>query len=185
MALPAILYDFDVALEHVDRGLSQRVLVKVARHPSETFERVWLRVLAYLWLYEERIRMGPGISDPEAPDLLADDLTGQITLWVRVGRPDPVKLEREADRNGRARFAAVFDAAERLDVFVEAARAIGVKRLGRAELVAVDAAFLKSLAAVEERRTKASVTIVGDHVYVQRGKASLDGPLSRRSLARD
>ena len=60
MALPATLYDFDVALEHVDRDLHERVVVKVARHPSETFPRVWLRVLAYLWLYEERIRMGPG-----------------------------------------------------------------------------------------------------------------------------
>ena len=94
-----------------------------------------------------------------------------------------MKLEREADRNGRARIAAVFDAPERLDAFVTAARAAGVKRLAGAELVAVDAALLKALADVEERRTKASVTIVGDHVYVQRGEKAFDGPLTRRSLA--
>jgi uncharacterized protein YaeQ len=182
MALPATLYDFDVALEHVDRGLHQRVQLKVARHPSETLPRVWLRVVAYLWLYEERLRMGPGLSDPDAPDLLADDLTGQLTLWVRVGRLDPVKLEREADRNARARIAAGFESAERLDAFVEAARAAGVKRLARAELFAPDGALLQALAAADERRTKVSVTIVGDHLYVQRGVESLDGPLARRSL---
>lgn len=183
MALTSTLYDFDVALEHVDRGIHQRVAVKVARHPSETLERLWLRVLAYLWLYEERLRFGPGLSDPDAPDLVADDLTGETTLWVRVGRPDPVKLEREADRNRRARVAAVFDGAERLAAFVAAARASGIRRLGRAELVAVDASLLAALAEQDERRTRASVTIVGDHAYLQLGERTLDGPLTRESLA--
>jgi uncharacterized protein YaeQ len=183
MALTATLYDFDVALEHVDRDVHSRVAVKVARHPSETSTRLWLRVLAYLWLYEERLRFGPGLSDPDAPDLLADDLTGQVSLWVRIGRPDPVKLEREADRNPRARVAAVFEGADRLEAFLEAARAAGVKRLARAELVAIDSTLLQRLAAEEERRMKLSLTIVGDHLYLQRGPASFDGPLTRASLA--
>src|SRR5512144_2903584 len=98
MALTATLYDFDIALSHVDRGVERRLQLKVARHPSETLDRVWLRVLAYAWLWEERLAFGPGLSDPDAPDLEATDLTGRRTLWVRVGRPDPVKLRREADR---------------------------------------------------------------------------------------
>jgi len=183
MALTATLHDFDVALDHVDRAIHQRLSVKVARHPSETAERLWLRVLAYLWLHEERLRFGPGLSEPEAPDLLADDLTGATTLWVRVGRPDPVKLEREADRNRRARVAAVFDGAERLEAFVAEARAAGVRRLARAELVAVDAQLLAALARREERRIRLSATIVGDHAYLQLGDASLDGPFTRGSLA--
>lgn len=182
MALPATLYDFDLELNHADRGLSLRLPVRTARHPSETLDRLWLRVLAYAWLYEERLAFGPGLSDPDAPDLLATDLTGQTTLWVRVGRPDPVKLQREADRVGRARVAAVFESPQRLEAFVAAARQAGCARLGRAELVAFDPALLAALAAADERRARASLTFVADHLYVQRGGEALDGPVARATL---
>ena len=46
MALPATLHHFEIALNHVDRGLEQALVFKAARHPSETLERLWLRALA-------------------------------------------------------------------------------------------------------------------------------------------
>lgn len=182
MARAPTLYDFDVALDHVDRGLHLRLTIRTARHPSETIDRVWLRVLAYCWLYEERLEFGPGLCDPESPDLFADDLTGQKRLWVRVGRPDPVKLQREADRAGSARVAVLFESPRRLEAFVAAAREARVARLGRAELAAMDPALLAGLAAVDERRTRIGLTVVGDHLYVERGNQALDGPLVRVTL---
>jgi uncharacterized protein YaeQ len=177
MALTSTLYDFDVTLNHVDRNLHLSLSVRTARHPSETLDRVWLRVLAYLWLYEERLAFGPGLSDPDAPDLRADDLTGATTLWVRVGRLDPVKLQREADRAGRARVVAFFDAPDRLEAFVDAARAAALARIGRVELVAVDPGLLAALAARDERRSKLVVTVSDDHLYVERAGEAMDGPL--------
>ena len=58
-----ILYDFEVALAHVDRGLDARLEVRTARHPSETLERVFLRLLAFCWFHEERLAFGAGLSD--------------------------------------------------------------------------------------------------------------------------
>ncbi len=182
MALTAALYDFDVALSHVDVGLQAALDVRIARHPSETLERVWLRLLAYCWLHQERIAFGPGLSDPDAPDLYADDLTGQKALWVRVGRPEPARLQREADRAGKARVAVLFESPARLASFVAAARDAGLSRLARAELAAVDPALLSELAGRDERRSRLAMTIVGDHVYVQRGAQAVDGPLTRGSV---
>ncbi len=182
MALTPTLYDFDVALSHVDRDLHLRLAIRTARHPSETLDRVWLRVLAYCWLYEERLEFGPGLCDPESPDLFADDLTGQKTLWVRVGRPDPMRLQREADRAGSARVAVLFESPQRLGAFLAAAREANASRLGRAELAAIDPALLAGLAAVDERRTRIGLTVVGDHLYVERGNQTLDGPLVRAAL---
>jgi uncharacterized protein YaeQ len=183
MALTATLHDFDVTLSHVDRDLHLRLPIRTARHPSETLDRVWLRVLAYCWLWEERIAFGPGLSDPDAPDLFADDLTGEKTLWIRVGRPDPVRLRREADRAPRAKVGVLLDAPARLDAFLEAARQGPLGRLREAVFAAVEPSLLTGLAAVEERRTRCGITIVGDHLYVERGGTTLDGPLSRGSLA--
>jgi hypothetical protein len=66
-----------------------------------------------------------------------------------------------------------------MEAFVEEARAAGLQRLGRVALAAVAPAFLAELAGSEERRAKLSLTIVGDHLYVERDGRSFDGPLVR------
>jgi uncharacterized protein YaeQ len=183
MALPPTLHDFSVVLNDVDRQRHEALSVRVARHPSETLERVWLRLLAYCCLHEERLQFGPGLCEPDEPDLFVDDLTGRKALWVRVGRPDPAKLQREADRAGGARVAAVFGSPQHLEAFMEAAREARLTRLARVELLAVDPALLGALAAVDERRTRLELTIAGEHMYLQRAGRSLDGPLVRATLA--
>ncbi len=177
VALAASLCDFEIELSHVDRGVEAKLRLKTARHPSETFARVWLRVLAYCLWYDERLAFGPGLSDPDAPDLLLTDLTGQPAHWIRVGKSEPAKIQRAADRNPRV--SVLFESPARLAAFVEAARAEGVERLEEVELAAVDPALVDALAAGEERRAKAQVTIVGDHFYVQKDGASHDGALER------
>jgi len=180
LALAPTLYDFDVILSHVDRGIDAQLHFKTARHPSESMERVWLRVLAFCCLHEERLAFGPGLSDSDAPDLVADDLTGQRTLLVRVGRQDPVKVQKEADRAGKARVALFLDSAARLEAFRAEAAAAGLSsRIGKVELYAPDAALLRFLAPREERRQKLSLTVVGDHLYLDLGGESADGALHR------
>lgn len=183
MALQSVLYDFEVELSHVERDLHLRVSAKVARHPSESLERLWLRVLAWCLFHQERIAFGPGLSEPDEPDLFADDLTGEKRLWIRVGRPDPERFQREADRASRAQVAALFDAPARLEAFLAEAREKKLSRLGRAELLAVDPALLRALAARDERRVRITLTSVGDHLYVGRGDEALDGPLTRGNLS--
>jgi uncharacterized protein YaeQ len=182
VALPSVLHDFQIALAHVDAGLDLTLSFRVARHPSESMSRLWLRVLAECIWWREGVAPGPGLCDPDAPDVVARDLAGAITLWVRVGRPEPVRLQRESDRNAGAEVAALFEAPRWMESFVAEARGAGLSRLGRVALAAVDPPLLAALAAVEERRTRMGLTIVGDHLYVERGGRSLDGPLHRASL---
>lgn len=183
MALPSVLHDFDIQLSHVDRAIEQRLLVKAARHPSESPERLWLRLLAYCLHYREGIAFGPGLCEPDQPDLHADDLTGERLLWVRVGKPDPARLQREADRASRAQVAVLFESPARLRAFAEEARSLGLARLGKVDLAAVEPALLAALAARVERRNRAVVTIVGDHLYLEANGEAVDGPLTRINLA--
>jgi uncharacterized protein YaeQ len=182
MALPSTLHDFQVELAHVDAGLERRVSLRAARHPSESMERLWLRVLAHCWLWREGIEQGPGLCDPDQPDVLARDLTGEIRLWARVGRPDPVRVQQEADRNPRADVAVVFESPRRMEAFVAEAVAASLSRLARVSLAAVDPGVLAALAQGEERRARLSLTIVGDHLYVEKDGRSLDGALYRAYL---
>ncbi len=179
MAQAPVLYDFEVALSHVDRSLDEKLSIRTARHPSETLDRVWLRVLAFCFFHEERLAFGKGLSDPDSPDLELRDLTGDLTLWVRAGKAEPSTVQKVVNQNGRARVAVFFESPRRMDDFVAAAQAEKLSKLARAELVALDPALISALADRDERRSKLSVTIVGDHFYVERGGRSVDGPLSR------
>lgn len=182
MALPPTLHDFEVALSHVDRGLDLALTVRTARHPSETMERVWLRVLAFCLFHEERLSFGPGLGEPEEPDLSADDLTGRRTLWVRVGKADPAKVQRAADQNAGAKVAVLFESPAKLDAFLEEARAARLARLGGVELVAADPELLARLGALDGRRARLSLTLVGDHAYLDVGGTVCDGPLTRKTV---
>ncbi len=182
MALASTLYDFQLSLSNVDREVEQQLSFKVARHPSERLERVWLKVLAYCWQWEERLGFGPGLGDPDAPDLETRDYTNLVTRWVRVGKVDPAKIQRAVDRNANAVVVVLFESEERQAAFLAEAATLKTSRLAKAELAAVDAEFLRQLAEVDERRIKATVTLSGDHFYVDRGGVTLDGPLVRASF---
>lgn len=177
MALSSTLYDFQLALSNVDRGVEQQLSFKLARHPSERMERVWLKVLAFSWLWEERLGFGPGLGDPDAPDLETRDYTNLVTRWVRVGKADPAKLQRAVDQNANGKVTVLFESEERQAAFLAEASAAGLDRLAKAEFAALDAAFLAELGTMEERRMKLTVTLSGDHFYLDCAGVTLDGPL--------
>lgn len=182
MALPSVLHHFDVTLSDVDRGVHETFAVKAARHPSETVERLWLRLLAYCWRHEEGIVFGPGLCEPDAPDLLANRLDGTPSLVVRVGAPAPDRVERDVNARGGAKVAVLFESPRRMEAFLEEARGAGRSRLARVDLAAVEPAFLRELAGEGDRRVKVTITIAADHLYVDRGGRTLDAPLIRASF---
>lgn len=179
MTLAPTLYTFQLTLSHVERGVDQQLTVKVARHPSESLRRLWLRLLAYCWQWEERLEFGPGLSDPDAPDLLLRDYTGVMKRWVRVGKADPVKIQRAVDQNSQAQVVVLFESPFRMESFLAEARTAETGRVAKAELATVSEELLNSLAEIDERRAKVTVTFVGEHFYVDCDGKSFDGPLTR------
>lgn len=179
MALPSTLHQLDLQLAHVDRGVDRALSLRIARHPSETMERVWLRALALAWQWEEGIAFGPGLCEPDAADVLALRPDGRASLVVRVGRPAPERVARDVAQNAGARVAVLFEAPRRMEAFLQEARELRLERLARAELAALDPALLAALAAHEDRRLKAALTLVSDHLYLDLAGRSLDGPLHR------
>lgn len=182
MALPSTLHHFDLHLVHADSGLDRALSFKVARHPSETAERLWLRVLAYAWKWSEGLTFGPGLCEPDAPDLASVAPDGRMSALVRVGRPEPARVERDINQNAGAKVAVLFDSPRRMEAFLAEARERRLGRLAGADLAAVDPQLLRELSALEDRRIRVSVTIVADHLYAEIGGRMLEGPLERGSL---
>jgi uncharacterized protein YaeQ len=77
----------------------------LARHPSETDERMMMRLLAFVLHAHEALLFGRGLSTEEEPALWRKDLTGAIDLWVEVGQPEEKTLRRAC---GRAKQVCIY-----------------------------------------------------------------------------
>ena len=88
MALPSTTYKIELNLTDMDRSVYENLRFTVARHPSETEERVMIRVLAFALHADPALAYGKDLFDVEEPALWLKDLTGAIRLWIDVGLPD-------------------------------------------------------------------------------------------------
>ena len=101
MALKATIYKAELQIADMDRNYYGQHLLTVARHPSETDERVMIRILAFAIHASEALTFTKGLFDTEEPDLWQKDLTGAIELWIEVGQPDDKRLMKACGRSER------------------------------------------------------------------------------------
>jgi uncharacterized protein YaeQ len=175
-------HEYRVAFSHVDRGLHLDRSVVVSRHASETLEHLTLRVLSWLMLWEERLVFGLGDAVGDAPDLLAEDLTGRVQTWIACGDVDPRHLRKVVQHNRDAVAHVVFGSTERRDAFVAEVESWGGRRpkgWERISLWTVDEQLVAALAASEAVRQRWNVTLVGDHFYVDADGVVADGEVVR------
>jgi uncharacterized protein YaeQ len=88
MALKATIFKAQLQVADMDRNYYADHALTIARHPSETDERMMIRVLVFALHAHEQLELGKGISDPDEPDLWRKDLTGLIEEWIELGQPD-------------------------------------------------------------------------------------------------
>ncbi len=104
MALRSTVYKADLQVADMDRSHYADYPLTLARHPSETEERLMIRLLAFALHADPALEFGRGLSTDDEPDLWRRDLTGVIEQWIDVGLPDE-RLIRKAC--GRAREVVV------------------------------------------------------------------------------
>jgi uncharacterized protein YaeQ len=102
MALKATICKAGLQIADMDRSYYAEHALTLARHPSETDERMMVRLLAFALNAHEHLAFGKGLSDTDEPDLWQKDLTGAIAHWIEVGQPDDKRLLRACGRAERA-----------------------------------------------------------------------------------
>ena len=98
MALKSTIYKAEVSIADMDRHYYAEHALTLALHPSETEERMMVRLLAFTRNAHERLIFGKGISTDEEPDLWHLDYSGEIRLWIEVGLPDERRIRKACGR---------------------------------------------------------------------------------------
>jgi uncharacterized protein YaeQ len=105
MASNATIYKATLQISDMDRHYYEEHALTLARHPSETDERMMVRLLAFALHAHEALSFGRGLSTEEEPALWHKDLTGAIDLWIEVGQPEEKTVRRAC---GRAKQVYVY-----------------------------------------------------------------------------
>lgn len=187
MALKSTIYKASLQIADIDRPLYADHALTLARHPSETEERLLVRLLAFALQVPAdtdrgALQFARGLSDSDEPDLWQHDLSGELLHWIEVGQPDERRLAKAC---ARARRVTIYCYGSAADIWWAGIRH-KVARLQRLSVWQIPTEQAQALAALAARSMQWQLTVQDGQVWVHadRGTVELQPvPLQQAALA--
>lgn len=161
----------------IDRGYYGDHVLTLAHHPSETDERVAMRLLAFILQASSQLALARGLTEEDEPDLWEKDAIGDIRLWVEVGLPDPKRIRKACTRAQRVLICSYGGRAAH--VWWETHRD-KLEALQNLTVLEVPAQVSQELAALVQRTMNLNGTIQDDQIWIADDKTSVTVALDVR-----
>lgn len=170
MALRATVYKVDLQVNDLDRQVFETVTLSLACHPSETEERLMVRLIAYALHLAEGLAFGRGISSDDEATIWRHDLTGVLRSWIEVGLPDERLLRRAA---GRADEVVLYTYGGRSVAIWWAQNRGTLEALDNLAVFDMPHEFTRALAAAAGRNMRVQLTAQEGELWITVGDVSL------------
>jgi len=163
MALKSTVYKAQLDIADMDRGYYAAHRLTLARHPSESEERMMIGLVAFALNAHERLEFSRGLGETEEPDLWQRDLTGELELWIELGHPDARRL---AQACGRSKRVAVYTYSATPELWWDPIADSLTKRRNLS-VYRLDPAQTSGLATLAERSMELSATIQDHELWLR------------------
>lgn len=180
MALKSTVFKAELQVSDFDRNYYETHALTLAQHPSETEERLMVRLLAFALHADSALTLGRGLSSDE-PDLWRKDLTGQIELWIEIGQPDEQALRRAC---GRAKQVFVYTYSGNSAQAWWSKTGDSLQRCSNLSVVDIAPASSKALAALAQRGMQLQCFVQDGGVQMMSGTAAVTIELTPRLTGR-
>ena len=175
MALKAIIYKASVQLADMDRHSYGDYDATIARHPSETDERMLIRLLAFALNVpggndQGELAFAKDMWDSDEPALWQKDLTGQIRHWIEVGQPDDRRMMQAGSRSGRVSVYSFSSSTSQWWAGIGAK----ISRARNLNVWQVPSHQSQTLAVLANRSMKLDVTVQDGTIWVGDGQRSVE-----------
>jgi uncharacterized protein YaeQ len=179
MAIKSTIFKAQVAVADIDHAYYADHALTLARHPSETDERMMVRLVALALnahaLQTEcggdgTLAFGAGLSDPEDPDVSLRDFTGRTRLWIEVGQPEEKPIAKACSKADRVVLYCFHHAAEVWWRGIETK----LTRLPKLEVYRIPTAASQALAALAERSMQLQATVQDGALMFGNNRGSVD-----------
>jgi uncharacterized protein YaeQ len=171
MALSATIFKIQLSIADTDRGYYADHALTIARHPSETDERMVVRILAFIAQAHEHLQFTRGLSADDEPDLWQKSFTGDIDLWIEVGLPDEKRVRKACSR------------AERVMIYIYGGRtadmwwqqnADKLERFSHLVVIDLPKTVTDELAKLVERNMQWQCTVQDGQLWITSGEHSFE-----------
>ena len=170
MAIKSTIFKVNLQIADMERHYYQDHALTLARHPSETDERMMVRLLAFALHAHEYLEFGQGMTADDEADIWQKDLTGAIDLWIDVGLPDE-KLIRKAC--GRANQVMVYTYGGRVAEMWFAQNRNQFERLKNLTVINLPSESTRAMAQLAQRTMQLQCTIQDGQVWLGDGNDSV------------
>ena len=162
MAIKATVFKATLQIADLDRHYYADHNLTLARHPSETDERMMVRLLVFALYASDALTFGKGLSNDEEPDLWQKDLTGAIERWIEVGLPDERAIRKAC---GRAAQVVVISYGRAAPIWWNENRD-KLQRLENLTVLNLPSETTQALAALASRTMQLQCTLQEGHVMI-------------------
>ncbi|GHD00814.1 hypothetical protein GCM10007320_58630 [Pseudorhodoferax aquiterrae] len=179
MALKSTVFKAALSIADIDHNYYADHAFTLARHPSETDERMMVR-LAALALNAHALQtvcngdgtlgFGAGLSDPDDPDVILRDFTGQTRLWIEVGLPEERALAKAC---GKSDAVAVYAYQSPAEIWWQGIRG-KLTRLDKLTVWRIPTATSQALAAMAERSMQLQATVQDGQLLLSNASQTLE-----------
>jgi uncharacterized protein YaeQ len=179
MALKSTIFKASLAVADIDHGYYADHALTLARHPSETDERMMLRLVALAFnahklqsvcAGDATLGFGAGLSNPDDPDVFLRDFTGRMRVWVEVGQPEDKPLIKACGKADEVLLYCFNHAAEIWWRGIETK----LTRLSNLQVLRVPTSAAQALAALAQRSMQLQATIQEGVLMLGDGTRSID-----------
>lgn len=169
MALKATIYKAQFNVADLDRHVYIDQSHTLACHPSETVQRLMLRLLAWGLNADEALQFTKGLSDTDEPDLWRRNLMDEIEQWIELGLPDEKRIRRASHRSQQVIIYAYGDQAA--SVWWQQMKS-KVAQFDNVSVVFIADAALTELESMVERTMQLQLTIEGEQAWLSAAAGS-------------
>ncbi len=175
MSLKATIYKAQLQIADMDRNVYADHNVTIARHPSETDERMMIRLLAFALNVPADDKAGnlefaKDLWDVDEPALWHKDYTEAVRHWIDVGQPDDKRLMRAASRAGHV---SVYGFSSSTNVWWKNIET-KLTRASNLTVWQIEAAQSQSLAKLAQRGMQLNVSVQDGAVWMSTNVDSIE-----------
>ena len=171
MALKSTVYKVLLNIADMDRDYYADHNLTLACHPSETEERLMVRVLAFALFASDDLQFTRGLSSEDEPDLWQKDLTGDILHWIELGMPDETRIRKACHRARRVTVICYGDFAP--PVWWDKIRG-SLQRFDNLTVLHLPSATSEALAGLAERGMELQVSLQDGVAWLSAGDAQVE-----------
>ncbi len=179
MALKSTIYKVNLQIADIDHSYYADHALTLARHPSETDERMMVRLAALAFnAYQLQsvcngdgtLAFGAGLSDVEDPDVSLTDFTGHKRLWIEVGQPEDKPISKACNK---ADSVLLYCFAHSADIWWKGI-ATKLTRLDKLQLWRIPSATSQALAQLAQRSMQLQATVQEGTLMLGDGTRTVD-----------